>query len=151
MANVNLVDSDTIEIEQTNNDIKMNLVFDAIYPVGSIYMSVNSTNTSTLFGGTWQQWGSGKVPVGIDENDTDFDTVEATGGEKTHTLTIDEIPSHKHLMEYGTNTSASGGRVTVMAGNGPYTSPNIIYNAGGGQAHNNLQPYITCYMWKRTA
>ena len=55
-----------------------------VYPVGAIYMSVSSTNPGTLFGGTWTAWGSGKVPVGINASDSDFDTVEETGGAKTH-------------------------------------------------------------------
>jgi len=61
-----------------------NLDFDLIYPVGSIYMSVNSTNPSVMFGGTWESWGSGKVPVGVNTEETEFNTVEKTGGEKTH-------------------------------------------------------------------
>lgn len=62
--------------------IAMQGIFNAIYPVGSIYMSVNSANPSTLFGGTWVSWGSGRVPVGVDATQTEFDVVEETGGEK---------------------------------------------------------------------
>ena len=72
------------------------VTFDTIYPVGSIYMSVNATNPSELFGGTWVAWGSGRVPVGVDTSDSDFLTIEKTGGEKTHELSINEMPSHIH-------------------------------------------------------
>lgn len=72
------------------------VTFDTIYPVGSIYMSVNATNPSELFGGTWVAWGSGRVPVGVDTSDSDFSTIEKTGGKKTHELSINEMPSHTH-------------------------------------------------------
>lgn len=121
------------------------------YPVGSIYMSVNSTNPSTLFGGTWEAWGSGKVPVGVDSSDTSFNAAEKTGGEKTHTLTVDEIPSHTHGALFPVQGDS------IKQGSGAVVGEAISFESsttgatGGGQAHNNLQPYITCYMWKRTA
>ena len=83
----------------------------------------------------------GKVPVGLDSNDTSFDTIGETGGEKTHTLTIDEMPSHNHNLLGGYN--AGGKAETVPYGS--QTTGTVIYaiqNAGGGQSHNNLQPYI---------
>lgn len=124
-------------------------LFNMVYPVGSIYMSVNSANPSTLFGGTWVAWGSGKVPVGVDSNDTDFSSVEATGGEKKHTLTVQEMPSHTHDIKRGTTGGSSFGLSSNEVENPPYATTTLA--AGGGQAHNILQPYITCYMWKRTA
>lgn len=126
-------------------------IANALYPVGSIYMSVNNTNPSTFFGGTWEAWGAGKVPVGVDANDTDFATVEKTGGEKTHTLTVSEMPSHKHTVEaIGSGTTQqelTAFNVGTTSGIDGYAGTDFT---GGGQAHNNLQPYITCYMWKRT-
>ena len=132
-------------------------IFDLIYPVGSIYMSVNSTNPSTLFGGTWVAWGAGRVPVGVSSGDANFGSVEKTGGEKTHTLTIDEMPSHTHTP------NVSGRQMGVNAGESAYwhvaadqpwqtaSTGVTTTNTGGGQAHNNMPPYITCYMWKRTS
>ena len=78
----------------------------AIYPIGSIYMSVNNINPGTLFGGTWEAWGSGKVPVGVDSNDSDFDTVEETGGTKSVTLTSAQsgVPAHAHGLNSHTHT-----------------------------------------------
>jgi microcystin-dependent protein len=127
------------------------------YPVGSIYMSVKSANPGTIFGGTWVAWGSGRVPVGVDTTQSEFNKSEATGGKKTHKLTVDEMPEHRH--DYNNNQGAV--RVYDTSGalnwpqDGPY--PNSAVDrfattyAGGSQPHNNLQPYITCYMWKRTA
>ena len=128
------------------------------YPVGSIYTSVVATNPATLLGvGTWAAFGAGKVMVGIDSSDTDFDTVEETGGAKTdsHTLTESEIPSHTHTIQ-GIRTDDGSGSVNGVSvwrdnykaqGSGPTAS------TGGGQAHTHdiVQPYIVVYMWKRTA
>ena len=123
------------------------------YPIGSVYINAsNATNPASLLGfGTWVAFGAGKVMVGLDAGDTSFDTVGETGGEKTHTLTTTEIPSHNHgLGSYG--DPSTGGtyyykttRVSNQFGAG-YTE-----NTGGGGSHNNLQPYIVVYFWKRTA
>lgn len=78
---------------------------DAQYPIGSIYMSANNTNPTVYFGGEWVAWGSGRVPVGVDVNDTAFSEVEAIGGEKVHTLTSSEIPSHAHSISEKSYTS----------------------------------------------
>ena len=130
-------------------------IANALYPVGSIYMSVNNTNPSTFFGGTWEAWGAGKVPVGVDTNDTNFATVEKTGGEKQHTLTIAEMPEHNHTIPCtptandGSEPSYQAAQVNAEA-TGNHNSI-VAVSSGGGSPHNNLQPYITCYMWKRTA
>lgn len=74
----------------------MKINVDFIYPIGSIYMSVNSTNPSTLFGRTWSAWGKGRVPVGIDTSQSEFNSVEKNWWRKKHTLTVGEMPSHNH-------------------------------------------------------
>lgn len=120
------------------------------YPVGSIYITTGSTSPATLFGGTWAAFGTGRVLVGIDAGQTEFDTVEETGGEKTHTLTEGETPAHAHLQNL--TSGASGASVVPV-----YSASKLIdyttytQNTGGGGAHNNLQPYIVVRMWKRTA
>lgn len=127
---------------------------DVVYPVGSIYIATVSTNPATLLGiGTWVAFATGKTLVGIDAADTDFDTVEETGGAKTHTLTVDEMPAHTHNLDPTKYTDTAGG-----GSNGSLTGDwdNIgnewaTTSTGGGSAHNNLPPYIVTYMWKRTA
>jgi microcystin-dependent protein len=104
----------------------------------------------------WEAWGSGRVPVGVDAAQTEFDTVEKTGGEKTHTLSIAEAAVHYHLLynsaggasEFPAYSGKDNGTVggSPTTGYGSQTTP-----TGGGEAHNNLQPYVTCYIWKRTA
>ena len=143
----------TGNITITAADIGISAIFLAAHPVGDIYLSVNPTNPGTLYGGTWVAWGSGRVPVGVNTSDTDFKTVEKTGGAKTHTLTVQEIPNHAHdlnAVNEGVD-NPNGGYHPGWTFNKQYTAQVMSASTGGGQAHNNLQPYITCYMWKRIA
>ena len=122
----------------------------AVYPVGTIYINAaDSTNPGTLFGfGTWEAFGAGRVPVGIDASQTEFDTIGETGGAKTHTLTTGEMPAHSHNVSTG-DTGPGGGSLVYRATSGAF--PQATSSTGSGEAHNNLQPYIVVYMWKRTA
>ena len=137
---------------------------DLVYPIGSIYFSVNSENPSKWFGGTWVAWGTGRVPVGVDTGQTEFGTVEKTGGEKTHKLTNSELPKlygEGQFKPYDSFSTSGivGGRYwneskAFSAAAGAQTTSTVYgftINIGGDSPHNNLQPYITCYMWKRTA
>lgn len=139
-----------------NGNNTVDITLDKIYPVGSIYMSVNSTNPSNYFGGTWVSWGQGRVPVSVKSSDSSFSTVEKTGGEKSHTLSIDEIPSHTHSITKNSVAGAQSLYTPYYQSQSGASFPNPadeiqIGYTGGNSAHNNLQPYITCYMWKRTA
>ena len=127
------------------------------YPVGSLYMNAsNSTNPATLLGfGTWSAFGEGRVLIGIDSSDTDFDTAEETGGSKTHTLTEAQLPSHRHTIGSTDSSAGLGGAAGNQefvqdAGSGIGTPCNTSFT-GSGQAHTIVQPYIVVYMWKRTA
>lgn len=186
-------------------------IIDSVYPIGSIYISVNNVNPSTLWTNTtWVAWGSGKVPIGVDANDTDFATVEQTGGAKSNsvtpsgtvskptftgssvtsgtpsnntsgstTLTINQIPSHTHTytrpntgkiwegnstesvvktVSTGITTGGTGGgqghthtlssHTHSVTASGSVSQPTFT---GTAQNVSTVQPYITCYMWKRTA
>lgn len=130
-------------------------ILNKTYPVGSIYMSATLSTpaqVASAIGGTWVAWGAGRVPVGVDASQAEFDTVEETGGEKTHTLTVDEMPSHKHdIMNVDTGSGSQGKRSGTYYNGGWWGNYQSTESTGGDQAHNNLQPYITCYMYKRTA
>lgn len=132
-------------------------LMELIYPVGSVVTLGVSTNPATLYGvGTWTAI-AGKVIVGIDSGQTEFDTLNETGGEKTHALTEGELAPHTHTSSIPSANNNSG------AGDGDGAvecqSPNInstitsttIGTTGSGTPHNNLQPYIVKYVWERTA
>jgi hypothetical protein len=120
------------------------------YPVGSIYISTNNTNPQTIFGGTWTSFGEGRTLIGVDASDADFSTSQKTGGAKTHKLTKDEMPSHYHSINSASEGQAysSGTRRNTLTGG---TVGSTTRETGGDQPHNNMQPYITVYMWRRTA
>lgn len=125
-------------------------IMSSLYPVGSVYINASvSTNPATLFGfGTWAAFGAGRVMVGLDAGQTEFDTAEETGGAKTHALTIAELAAHVHTVGAGAGTAGSAGTQNNIAPDG---TPLTTSSVGSGTAHNNLQPYITVYLWKRTA
>ena len=128
---------------------------DAVYPVGSIYMSVKATNPGTLFGGTWAAIAQGRCLVGVNTSDNDFKTPEKTGGEKTHKLTVAEMPSHNHtyvkLMDNGISSEHFGIHYNIAAEWGTKFVDSKVSSTGSSSSHNNLQPYFTCYMFKRTS
>lgn len=121
----------------------------AAWPIGSVYTSIAATNPSTLFGGNWEAFGAGRVMVGLDSGDTDFDTAEETGGTKTHALSIAEMPAHSHTFTAFQTTSGSNNRT----GGGALSASASASTAstGGGAAHTIVQPYIVVYMFKRIA
>lgn len=128
----------------------------AYYKIGDLFFTTNKENPSIRFGGSWELFGKGKTLVCVDEDDSDFNEVKKIGGEKKHTLTVDEIAEHVHNLNAFTNGSGSTGRFT---GNYEWSSTSSdtestrwigdTTTAGSGQPHNNLQPYITCYIWIR--
>lgn len=149
---------------------KVEKIVGLVYPVGSIYMSVNSVSPATLFGGTWEQL-ENRFLLGVG---SDY-TAGATGGEATHTLTESEIPSHTHgsksligtmnPLVWSSSASESGivsgvqqhtdryGQSGSNFGDRKYTinATHEHDSVGGGRAHNNMPPYLAVYMWKRTA
>ncbi len=122
------------------------------YRVGDILESTNPNNPADDgYIGTWELYGKGRVTVCVDENDTDFNAVGITTGEKKHTLTIEEMPKHTHTFpaKYGT-TQTSKSVFTWELNCNDYneyqSSP-----TGGSQSHNNIQPSIVVYRWRRIA
>lgn len=142
-----------------------NFVLDNVYPIGSIYMNVNSTNPGTLFGGTWEQI-QGKFLLGMSSSYP----AGSQGGEASHTLTTEEMPSHGHnpanqsgYFGFITNSKKAFevGDMGVQSGSGryyPYSTAafdisrnTLTGTTGGGNSHNNMPPYLSIYIWKRTA
>lgn len=153
----------------SNSDFEFNVpvkfsgktLFDTVYPVGAIYMSVSSTSPASLFGGTWEQIQDRFLLAAGSSY-----TAGNTGGEATHTLTELEIPRHTHALRANT----SWGESEALAPWAQYFGSNILYDVGAsggtitrsyyaevaqpvgsGAAHNNMPPYLAVYVWKRTA
>ena len=147
----NKIENNKTSILNLTNKENSNNVFLKTYPVGSIYISTSSTNPSTIYGGTWERYGQGKTLVGLNESESEFSTVNKIGGEKTHTLTISEMPRHTHslYMNSGTDDLSRGFWLVQDAVPVSTSRANITEYEGWSQPHNNLQPYITVYMWKR--
>lgn len=138
------------------------VAFDAIYPVGSIYMSLDSTSPQVLFSGTWEPLeerfllGAGGTTMVGDVSTTKY-TAGTTGGEETHILTIDEMPQHNHAVTSGSMNKAvqidsSGNNKLYPAYHEINTSNDAwVQYEGYDEPHNNMPPYLVVYMWKRTA
>lgn len=124
-------------------------ILSKVYPVGSIYMSVNSASPATLFGGTWERIKDQFLLAAGDKY-----AAGKTGGEATHTLTENEIPAHRHSIWFpnaGGEQSAAIGYPEAGSKNTWYAEASKTAGAGGGAAHNNMPPYLSVYVWKRTA
>lgn len=137
-------------------------IADKIYPVGSIYMSLNNVSPEILFGGTWELVAQGKTLIGAGTG-TDVNGVEKTFnigdeiGEYEHTLILNEMPKHNHRNTHyvvGANAPGYGGwEDTIASGNSgsSYRASANTNEMGGDKAHNNIQPGFVCYIWQRTA
>lgn len=192
-----------IYVKQSNSCDKLSISLLDVYPVGAIYMSTSSTNPGSIFGGTWEAWGSGRVPVGVNTNDSSFNSDNKTGGSKTINL------AHSHTVNSHTHTSAAhthglsngvacigrsgsylatisykraspsgitfdrklsngagvdggswageSGDATALSGNTNSTTPGSTGSTSPGtnsqlsSSQSILPPYITCYMFRRTA
>lgn len=137
------------------NDKLFRGIINTLFPINKIEVFYDSADHSNYLGFTWERVGAGRVPVGLDTSDTDFNTIGKTGGEKKHTLTKDEIPSHNHSTRvyYGATGGSNQFRVNAdgVTNDSGQRTVGTTANTGGGQSHNNLQPYIVMAFWKRVA
>lgn len=197
----NYIDSSSVAYNKQQLDTFLdNLkaeILKAENPIGHIRMEITNTNPADYLGfGTWVLWGAGRVPVGVDTTQTEFNTVQKTGGAKTanishtHTvpthnhggntgstaLTINQIPAHTHNIWQTSGASTQSAYANALSGATAWSNslrdvPDFAKSKGGGQGHTHtitasgqqttsssgstslslLQPYITCYMWRRTA
>ena len=130
-------------------------IINIIYPVGSIYISVNNTDPSLLFHGTWERI---KDRFLLASGDTY--SAGSTGGEAQHTLTVDEMPSHHHSMPIKSDWTDGKANNDYWSyqmnynsadGEGEWATTNGTGFTGSNMPHNNMPPYLTVYIWKRVA
>ena len=165
-----IVDSSAGETKKTEINSILNLVF----PIGRGFIDFTDTDYSNYLGFTWERELVGMVGVGLDVNQSEFNQIGKTGGEKTHVLTSNEMPSHthtqasctdpgnhKHTISTWYNGQSASAQTIEGWGTkkhekyhytgdaGSHTHTITLNNTGGGQAHNNMPPYMTVYMWKR--
>ena len=153
---------DTVLSKTSNNPIankavatKFSEIIRAIYPVGAIFISTDSTSPATLFGGTWERIKDTFLLAAGSAY-----AAGATGGEATHTLTVDELPENMgtfRTLSWGADNTTTGAfSMTEQLADRADTAGNLYGTAqyklsGGGQSHNNMPPYLAVYVWKRTA
>ena len=154
--------NETSENSTTTLQAVNDRMFNLIYPVGAIYMSVNGTNPETFFGGRWERWGNGRVPVGVNTSNPDFNSIERLGGSVSHVHTLNSAAAMIGSDWGLTNTLAFAARNVGDLSSTTYTLTAPNKGKAAQRSHNtaltgttdnseNLQPYITCYMWKRVA
>lgn len=122
-----------------------------LYEVGDIFLNMSGKNPGLRFKGTWKLIAKGQTLVGVDTSQSEFNSVRKSGGAKTHTLTVAQIPSHTHsfsavrTFDYGQPNGTGYYRSATVNSSG------TTGGAGSGNAHNNLQPYLTTYIWERVS
>ena len=127
-------------------------IIDLFYPIGRGFIDFTDADYSNYLGCTWERELVGLTPIGYDPNDSDFNQIGKTLGEKTHKLTIYEMPNHNHstptTLRYESTSSwwiGGTGGTTIAADN------KATGSTGGSQAHNNIQPSKIVAYWKRIA
>ena len=149
----------TLKISSDLQNVIKKVVLDTYYPVGSLYLTVGSEDPNTTIGGTWVRFGNGKTLVGVDTSQTEFNSVEKTGGSK-------HLQKHYHDIRWGdydgsgvTISCAGSGEDVLNIGGWNWDKNTSNSNGSGSNIYTcltgtgdsgNLQPYITVYMWKRT-
>ena len=136
---------------------KVREILDAMYPVGSVYITADKNNPGNFIGGTWEQFGQGRTLIGEgtgNDGSTSMSfTTNSQGGEYRHKLDISEMPKHDHGLALSSASQLQDVFNDVVSSD--YTenyrvNNNSIYNAGEDKPHNNIQPYVVTYFWKRT-
>jgi hypothetical protein len=152
----NVTAKDVMTNDNSNVQAVLDGLLDRFYPIGVIIEFNNNTNPNITIGGRWEQHGTGRVTVAADILQTEFNAIGKIGGELTHTLTVDEMPKHKHPIRRGWGGPlivTNADKLRMFADTSvEYQNFSLSMNcdeAGGGLAHNNLQPYIVVNRWVR--
>ena len=158
LTNNNVLSTQDVVHKRGGGWYYLNNLLDNIYPIGSVFITTNTINPSTYFGGSWERI-KGRFLLAADDSTY---KIGATGGEATHVLTLDELASHEHGQVRGSYSSrvltdrgdGGGGGLSVAYPSGVSTQSNCwrgnyMESRGGNKPHNNMPPYLVVYMWKR--
>lgn len=143
-----MTDYERIKREYDLSLLEKGRLMDKVWPIGSIYMSIDSTDPAIRFGGRWVRI-EGRFLLGASKDHP----VNEESGEETHVLSVDEMPEHAHdqaEMQYGHDWLGVSGQWSASS-SGDVTHRYVTAAAGGGQPHNNMPPYLAVYIWKRVA
>ena len=150
----------TLKISSDLEKVIKKVVLDTYFPIGSLYLTVGSENPNNTIGGTWVRFGNGKTLVGVDTNDSDFNSVEKTGGSKTHRH-LSPLTWIQKNGQYAVGVTNDLGSISgayrdfygnwTNTVNVPRTDLSWEKLAYYTTNDSSLQPYITIYIWKRTA
>lgn len=119
------------------------------FPINKVEVFFDAEDHSNFLGFQWEMVSQGKMPIGLNTSDTDFNLIGKTGGEKEVTLTIAQIPPHSHEL-YCSGTGGNSSSLQRVTNNGVWDA-NKTKSTGGGQPHNNMPPYIVMAFWRRVA
>ena len=150
---INAINTSTNEVESIEllGGGAINDIINILHPIGSIYMSFDSTNPKDIFGGEWEQIKDRFIYAAGEK------TVNTTGGEENHKLTIAEMPTHEHLLATDACSAPNGqdfpawraaGVRNIGSSGGRYYLAGTT-TSGDSQSHNNMPPYLVAYVWKR--
>lgn len=133
------------------------------YRVGDLFLTTIATNPSSYLGGKWELFGPGRCLVCVDTSQTEFNSVKKTGGSKylqQHNHTMNQAGNHSHGIKFDQVWAFGGTTSIATTSGGPYGGNGYVYDSGnhvhtinnsGSGNSQNLQPFITCYVWIRTA
>ena len=140
------IEEDTLDTLGT----EVPLITNMICPIGKVEIFFDNEDHSNYLGFTWERIAQGRTLIGIDSTDSDFDTIGEFGGSKTHTLTVEEMPSHNHTFYYDTTSGeTTGNRLAGRTINSSYGVS--TGDTGGGQSHNIMNPYVVVAYWRRVS
>lgn len=131
----------------------INNIYNKMWPIGRGFIDFTETDYSDWLGFTWERELIGLTPIGYNPDDTDFNEIGKTMGEKTHKLIVDEIPPLDVSVRarYGSSSTSTGALDWYSTSTTDYAGYNLGKTSGGGQAHNNIQPSQVVAFWKRIA
>lgn len=123
-----------------------------VFPINKVEVFFDAEDHSNFLGFNWEMISQGKMPIGLNTSDTDFNLIGKIGGEKEVTLTVEQIPPHDHKDgKINDGITANNGSKSAVIVHKSESGTIPTTKTGGGQPHNNMPPYIVMAFWRRVA